>query len=380
MSDNYQSRHRTALLAFVAVFIVAMGLIVFSTLRADATTTGSGTSPADPFVVDTPSEVPATAVEDNPSTYGTANPCDTTRSWVQTTPAVSETQHAEYRFKRVIPAQPEVKEYTFDKFVQKQKAKWGNAANQPYTGPISAGYPGSYTWRDAGFDPVTNTTGVTPTAPSPQRGDFIHNSGGYWYFTFFYEYRKISERVVTPAQPSYTEFYVLLGAPSRSEAAASWVLDSQRPAGWTQFAQRSVGNGDAKPEVKTFYVWSDNKVCETVTPTPTPPPPTTTPPTPVTDANVSVSTRCTGTTVFKGSNTGETAVVVKMKAKHHGKTVFSKSKTLQPGATVRLTKHLPNFTKAIVTTTGDRDVAVVPKPCPEPPDNKPPHTGKRKAA
>ena len=108
----------------------------------------------------------------------------------------------EYRFPKEtrvwIPEVKEVKEYTFDKFKQYQKARWKKVNGVwVYDNAISYGYTGSYGWRDAGFAPVTNTTGVLPTAPGPVRGNYIHSNNGEWYYTTFYEYRKIGERVVT---------------------------------------------------------------------------------------------------------------------------------------------------------------------------------------
>ena len=234
------------------VLALAVAMVGLAATNAPATSSTATT----PIVVGSPTEVPAGAVENIPSQYATAGECDTTRSWTLTVPPSSKQQyrhplekrtyspgakevsHQEYRwpllkrtytpgqdevshlvyaYKKVTPAVQGIKEYEFDKYVQKQKAKWSGTT---YVGPISAGYAGSYTWRDAGFASVWNTTGVAPTAPGPVRGEFIHNSGGTWYFTFFYEYRKISERWKVEPQPEKVE----LSGERTTTLGSPWVL------------------------------------------------------------------------------------------------------------------------------------------------------------
>lgn len=415
---------KKTLFAVLIALLVAAGTFMFSS--PSSAVGDPGTTPDNPIVLASLADAPEGAVQ----TGQTTEACATTTTFTKTVPAVAETFRTEYRFKRSIPAQAEVshkvysykkttpavkevKEYTFDKFVQRQKAKWnGNT----YVGPISPNYSGSYTWRDAGFAPVTNTTGVLPTAPGPVRGEFIHNSNGTWYYTLFYEYRKISERVVTAAQPEkveysgertttlgspwvlldgypktvvdspavagYTEFYVDGKAPSRVEAEASWIAASTLN-GWTQFGTRQVSNNDAQPAVVTYYAFNDGKVCvtETPTPTPTPPVPTppTTPPTPETPkvkSKVSVDTRCTGTTYVKASTTSETPVIAKMKAVKNGKRVWTKTVSVTANDPFSGKVSLPNKARVVISIAGDRDSVKVPNPCAKPP-HKTPHTGKR---
>ena len=444
-----------AVLAALAMLVVVAGTSLLSATSASAAT--PGTSPQNPIVVGSVSEVPASAVEDATSTYNTAAECDTTRSWVNVKPAVNEVSHQEWRaetrtqtktptveyrwmkqarewvpaveevkvysYKKVTPAVQEVKEYTFDKFVQKQKAKWnGNT----YVGPISANYPGSYTWRDAGYDPVKNTTGVTPTAPGPQRGEFIHNNGGTWYFTYFYEYRKIGERVVTQGQPEKVEYsgertttlpspWVLLSGYPKVKTAGvpahwgpwvnagytNWGPSSTPPSGndTTQYVNREQQPGQpvyggwgewvpfgtnpylsdpqlpvntdtqeyrkfgpfkvidsaAQPEVRTYYAWSDGKVCTTTTPTPTPEPPKV-----KKKPAAKIRAACTGQVVYLLNNS-KSNVAVPFKYARNG---IVKTVKVKAGKTKVIVKQARAYSVAWVKAPKMKTVKTrVPWPC-----------------
>lgn len=349
-----------------AAAITAAVALTVSLVAAGSASAAPGDTPETPIVLTSLADLPAGAV----ATGSSVNACATTTTYSATTPAVIETTRTEYRYSRVVPAVTEIREYTFDKFVQRQKARW---VGTRYDNAISLNYPGSYSWRDAGFDPVVNTTGATPTAPGPVRGEFIHNSNGTWYFTLFYEYRKISERIVRAAQPAFTEYYVAGGTPTRDRAAASWITATSFT-GWTRFEQRTVGNGDAQPAVVTYYAYSDGKVCTTTTPTPEPPV-TVPPPIPARNPQVNIATRCTGTTKFTLDNRKSAErVAFTMLAKKNGRVVWSKAVSVPGGEDRLFVKRLPNGAKAIVRTLGDRAQVRIPNPCPTPPVT-PPNTG-----
>lgn len=388
MSLNRVRRTHTLFARLTAAVIVATGvpILIASSASADA---GPGSSAENPITITNIADLPAGAVE----TGSSLQECATVKTYTTTVPAVAETFHDEYRwplekrtyspgqqevshlvysYKKVTPAVSEVKEYTFDKFVQRQKARWSGTT---YIGPISAGYPGSYDWKDAGYAPVVNTTGVVPTAPGPVRGDYIHNNNGTWYFTLFYEYRKIGERVITAAQPEKVEYsgertttlgspWVLLsGYPKKVvdsaavpasftawgfDAFTAWSTNAAAPADpdgqdgeanalnlrrvGSPMESKKVSNNDAKPAVVTYYRYSDAKVCEVVTPTPTPTPtPVATPtptPTPTPEvlgvqagrATGKLSTSCQGTVRATLKNASSSTVTYKIKV---GKKVFT---------------------------------------------------------
>lgn len=102
----------------VLVLAVVVALFV-SVGRADA---APGSSPTDPVVVINPADVPAGAVEDSVSTYGTPSACDATRSWVHTVPGTNAVTHnewtAEYQT-RTKSQQPVYKtQYKFAKYTR----------------------------------------------------------------------------------------------------------------------------------------------------------------------------------------------------------------------------------------------------------------------
>lgn len=393
----------------------------------DTTSTYSTTNPCDTTgsaIVTKPGTVETFHTEkrfkrDIPSTYKT------------------ETRSAVKKYTPGKEAVAPAKQYEFDKFVQYQKGKWdGNT----FTGVISYDYNNTtYRWRDAGFDPVWQDTNTAPQAPGPVRGAFIHNNGGTWYYTTMYEYRSTGKTRDKPGTgspatsgswsswspqlnlnggwtgvepstppvkvgsgtygdltwnqsrsvvdvPGYTEYYVNGGTPTRDVSLASWVTNNSIQ-GWTEFETRSVSNNDATPTVMTYYAWSDNKVCETVTPTPTPTPtpepPTVTPTTPTVvltvtvnhkiNPRVAVRTRCTGDTVFTLDNRNSS---LPMRFKMKSSSGWKKSLTIQAGLHETFKKRLPNLAKAIVTTKGDRASVKVPEACPTAPVQVP-DTGKR---
>ncbi|MCW2834414.1 MAG: hypothetical protein JWN68_2367 [Nocardioides sp.] len=201
-----------------ALAVVGSGLVL-SSASADS---GAGSTPENPIQVASPSAVPAGSTQ----TGSTTTDCATTTTWTHTVPAVAETFHSEYRYKRDIPAVAEVNhqeyrwpllkrtytpaqaevshnewtaeqrtrtntpttEYEWDKKVQYQKARW---SGNTYIGPISYDYDNTtYRWRDYGLAPVWTSTATAPTAPGPGRGNLIHRYNGEWYYTTFYEYQR----------------------------------------------------------------------------------------------------------------------------------------------------------------------------------------------
>lgn len=354
--------------------VILLLAVIIATLFAIPAFAAPGDSPQEPIVVSSPAEVPAGAVEDSVSTYDTPGACDTTRSWVSTKPGTSEVSHnewtAEQRSRTFTPAVTEVKEYTYDKYVQRQKARWnGNT----YIGPISANYPGSYTWRDAGFDPVVNTTGVAPTAPGPVRGEFIHNNGGTWYFTLFYEYRLIGTRVVRAAQPEsygpWSAWSAYGSNPYRTEPVLPANTSTRE---YRKSGPVKVIDSAATPTVVTYYAYSDNVVCETTTPTPTPVPPTVTPEPPKDKVKPrgGIDTRCTGTTTYKMDNSrSDVRVPFTLSGAKWSKTI-----SVKPGRTQFFVHQFTKDTRAQIKASGLSKSIRVNVGCPKPPVN-PPHGG-----
>ncbi len=137
-------------------------------------------------------------------------------------------------------------------------------------------------------------------------------------------------------------------------------------------------------------VKDSNEPCPVVTPpvvippVVTPPvvtPPVVTPPvvTPVVAGTsavlkpkVALNTRCTGTTTFVLDNRGsDAAVPFRLKVKHHGKVIWTK--TIRVGADKgrTFTKRFPNGALAMVTASGVRAARKVPAICPAPPGQAP---------
>jgi hypothetical protein len=253
-----------AILAVLTTIAVVAVLLFVPTQGANATT---GSSVADPIVVTNVTDVPAGAVEDNPSTYVTANECDTTRSWVHTKPAVSEVSHQEYRFYRDVPPTyrtdnrsakkvytpgkdakvavleyrfpketrvwvPEVKEvkvYSYKKTVQDFKtrywfAKYTHTKEKPKNGSWGAYGP----WTK--WLPETHTSWEWSTTPlgSPQKhGEGTYSNGTRWYREWQAQYTGRSEQVPNGSHDEFSgERTTTLGSP--------WVLLSGYPKVTTQ--------------------------------------------------------------------------------------------------------------------------------------------------
>ncbi len=154
----------------------------------------------------------------------------------------------------------------------------------------------------------------------------------------------------------------------------NWMLNEDGSLTVTPIAP-AVFNGEAQSVTFAAPVDS-NEPCPVVisepptptpTPTPTPVPPVVAPAPVVpvvlgTSATVKIKpkvgldTRCTGTTTFElDNNRSNVAVPFKLKAKHHGKVIWTK--TIRVGADQEraFTKRLPKGSKAIVTAAGARD-------------------------
>lgn len=106
-----------------AVLLTAGAMALGMVAPASATAIGEGTY-EDPIIVTDPSEVPEGAVEDEVSTYNTADLlCDTTRSWTLTTPgtpevpAVPAVTHDESTYSRDVPAVIGVEKRTYQRVV-----------------------------------------------------------------------------------------------------------------------------------------------------------------------------------------------------------------------------------------------------------------------
>lgn len=333
-SPGRQTRPFIARLLAAALVAAGVPVLLAAGMSPASADGAPGSTPANPIQVDRPGAVPAGSTQTGSTTTG----CATTTTWTHTVPAVAETFHAEYRYKRdyattyktenrsatkhYTPGTDAVaptKEYEYRKFQKKQKARWDGANSSVYSGVVNWGYTGSYDWTAQN---VLAWGTSAPAGTGPTRGEFIHNSNGTWYFTYWTEYRATgnwrnkagtgspatngswsswspqlnlndgwtgAEPATPPVksgsgtypsltwnqsrtvvdQAAYTEYYVAGGATSRDAAAASWITQPTL-AGWTRFQERSVSNNDAKPAVVTYYAYNDKKVCETVTPTPAP--------------------------------------------------------------------------------------------------------------
>lgn len=498
-------RKIAALILAPVVMVAGMGF------GSSPATAAPGESPANPVVVASPSDVPAGAVEDNPSTYNTPAACDTTRSWVSTKPATDEVSHQEYQYKRDVPAVTEIShnewtaeqrsrtkttvddyktQYHFAKFTRTKtrtyipgtpevKAqhyslaggswnsnatpafpnpgapfKWvantksephGNEATYPadstgqhYTGaPGHTNWfyfqkavpakPGTYsdwsawsTWTK--WTPETHTSwedSPTPLGVPQFHGQGTYSDGTQWYrewqaqfdgqtrqvkvgshteysawsaWTAYgnnpylsdptlpansdvREYRKSGPVKVIDraAVPGYTEYYTG-GTPSRNAADAAWVRDTAIQ-GWTRFAERKVVDHAATPEVKTYYAWTDGKVCDVVTPppTPTPTPPVVTPPTPQppkdkVKPSVKIRANCAGDVAYVANNK-RSNVEVPFKYLNDGKV---KTFSVKAGKKKVITEKAANNSVVWIKTKGDVAKTVVPGNC------FVPHAGLRK--
>ncbi|MCW2833812.1 MAG: hypothetical protein JWN68_1765 [Nocardioides sp.] len=229
-----------ALVAAGAPVLLAAGMTPAS---ADA---APGSTPDNPIQVASPSAVPAGSTQTGSTTTG----CATTTTWTHTVPAVAETFHPEYRYKRdfaatyrtetrsatkqytpgrdaVAPA----KEYEYRLYEKKQKARWDGANSTTYSGVISWGYSGSYDWTGQS----TYAWGTTaPAGTGPARGESIHNHNGTWYFTYWTEYRATGN----------SRDKAGTGSPATNGSWSSWSPQLNFSDGWT-------GAEPATPPVKS---------------------------------------------------------------------------------------------------------------------------------
>lgn len=278
--------NRNALIAFVVVAIIAALALVFTAQRADGSSPGS--SPSDPIVVASPTDVPQGAVEDDPSTYSTPDSeCDVTRSWVHTVPGEEAVYATEYHFRKFTRTR------TYTEGTPAVKGFWTNfqptKSKEPFVGPPT--YPtdprGKWSAPKSNGGPQPDASGV-----------FQQGSGnGSWFY----------RQQGTPATPGTWGDWGPW-TPWEPEQHTSWE-DSPEPLGtpqphgsgkgwerqWQAQHDGITRQGDLISEATegstTYYAWTDGTTCTTPTPTPTEEPtptPTETPtvPTPTTPTEV----------------------------------------------------------------------------------------------
>jgi hypothetical protein len=232
------------------------GLVILS---AGPAVSVPGSSPADRIVVTSPADVPAGAVEDVPSTYGTPAECDTTRSWVLVVPGTDAVTHQEWT--------AEVRTRTKAPDVEAVWANWqpnDSQGPQDYE-PLPPTQDPDGTWNVDTDDRGTwiiHEQGIPGGHEGP---DGVYQQGGGnspWFFRRNF------------VQGAYGDW----GA-WEPYGDNPYLSDPTLPADTDLAEYRTSGpvvvtDEEATPAVVTYYAWTDGKACEQPT-TPTPPQPTT---------------------------------------------------------------------------------------------------------
>lgn len=298
--------HKKWIILLVAVVLVALTFGIYSTATAAGSTPGD--SPDNPIQVASPADVPSGAHQ----TSLVHHECNTTQTWTLTVPGTEETSHQEFRFKRDVPAQPEVTHVVHHDAVthvvhhdavthtvhiidvEAVPAVWANWEPNNTQGPQD--YTPIWPTDERGHWTL-HSQGIPPGQEGPD-GVYQQGSGNSpWFYRHAAVLEVSHDEVVVDQQAydetvvdqeaydetvvdqeatdGYTEYYVLGGEPSLNEADASWILAEQAPEGWTQFDERTVSNGDGTEDVNTYYAYDDGKKCS---PPPTPPVPPVNPP------------------------------------------------------------------------------------------------------
>lgn len=255
--------NRNALIAFVVVAIIAALALVLTAQRAEGSSPGS--SPADPIVVASPTDVPQGAVEDDPSTYSTPDSeCDVTRSWVHTVPGEEAVYATEYHFRKFTQTRHRHPD---------SKGFWqvfSPTSPKKFVGPPDYPVDERGKWGDKKYSggPQQGASGV-----------FQQGGGkGSWFYR---------HQGSTSTWSGWSEW-----TPWEPEQHTSWEtspdpLGSPQPHGsgtysdgtkWErQWQARHDGitrQGDLISEATegstTYYAWTDGATCTTPTPTPTP--------------------------------------------------------------------------------------------------------------
>lgn len=297
---------RKSIYTILAGALVALG-VVLPTQGASAVDE-PGTSPENPIIVADPTMVPSEAIEDEVSTYVTEAQCDTTRSWVLTTPEEPETSHTEFRWsvvlrkdiyrwsvltRQFVPGTPATEEeghweqgplldpghdavYATEYFytnrpVQDEpengrEERWYAEGEQP--GGFVKVQPEQSRQGDLITPAQEPTYGPEVWVVDQEADEGTPDSYTNWKWTRYTDWQE-STTPPAIADPDLTKYDTRYHDHTKWkwDHYTEWQVSPVAPAiidDLTKLGskyERSVGNDDGKPEVVTHYAWSDGADC-----------------------------------------------------------------------------------------------------------------------